>query len=247
MLSQADGQFGRVRRIADQHGEAADQPAVHFVQQELFAPEFGWGAGLAPSQHRGVGLEQTQDLVGRRHRLAVEDASLRLVLRAAEQRQVAIGGIVDGGLHDGAGDAQVAAVRHLSGAGELGHPLPELVQGGGLDKVGPAQQGGVIGDRLQAQATELAQHQAVVDEVLRLGIAPGVQVQDHQQARDDLDRRGRAARGGGVGTAAAQVDFHLLEQLIVFQQVVQLSQLGFAVQVQRRHQVERVDGVVPVS
>ena len=48
------------------------------------------------------------------------------------------------------------------------------------DGVGPADQRGVVGDLLEVDAAELPEHQAVVDEVLGLLVAPAVEPHDHE-------------------------------------------------------------------
>ena len=144
-------------------------------------------------------------------------------------------------------DAQLAPTRHLQLLSQLGHAIQQAVQRLGLDQVGPAQQRRVVRHRLQSQSAELAQHQAVIDKVLGLLVAPGVQMLDDQQPQDHLDRRRGSSRLRGVRSALGQVRLHLLKELIVLKQPVQLGQLGLVVQHQRRHQPEQVDRRVPIS
>ena len=50
-----------------------------------------------------------------------------------------------------------------------------------LQQIGPAHQRGVMRHWVQPETAELAQHQAVTDEVLRLRVAPVVQMLHDQQ------------------------------------------------------------------
>ena len=97
------------------------------------------------------------------------------------------------------------------------------------------------------QPSELAQDQAVIDEVLDLLIAPVEQVLHDQQPQDDFDGCRRPPRLQRACSAPSQIGFDLLKQLIVIQQVVEFGQLRLEAQCQGRHQREQVDGRVPVS
>ena len=100
---------------------------------------------------------------------------------------------------------------------------------------------------LEPKPTELAQHQAVADEVLGLRIAPVVQVLHDQQPQDDFDGCGWPSGLCAVRSAAAEIGFDLLEDLIVFEQPIEFGQLGFEAQLQRGYQREQVDGRGPIS
>jgi hypothetical protein len=116
--------------------------------------------------------------------------------------------------------AQFAGARELERAGQHHHAVQELVQGFGLDEIGPAQQRGIVGDWLQIEAAERAQDETVADVVLGLLVAEAVEVLDDQQAQDDLNRGGGTPVAAGARKAAAQVGFDQMKQAIVLEQVV---------------------------
>ena len=111
--------------------------------------------------------------------------------------QAAVGGEVDVGLDRRGVDPELAAAGHLQRPGQLDHAVVERLERLRPDGVGPADQRGVVGDLLEVDAAELPQHQAVVDEILGLGVAPGIEPHDDEHAEDDLHRCGGAASGAG--------------------------------------------------
>ena len=115
--------------------------------------------------------------------------------------QAAVGGEVDVGLDRRGVDPELAAAGHLQRPGQLDHPVVERLERLRADGVGPADQRGVVGDLLEVDAAELAEHQAVVDEVLGLRVAPAVEPHDHEHAEDDLHRGGGPAAGAGPGVS----------------------------------------------
>src|SRR6266487_5447039 len=62
-----------------------------------------------------------------------------------------------------------------------------------VDQVGATNEGRRIGHPLSIHPTELAQHQAIADELLGRCITSGIELLDDQHAQDDLDRCGGAA------------------------------------------------------
>jgi hypothetical protein len=110
-----------------------------------------------------------------------------------------------------------------------------------------ADQGGVVGDLLQIHTAELAEHQAVVDEELGLGVAPAVEPHHHEHPEEDLHGGGMAAVDAGQGISAAQVGAEAGDDLVVVEQAIELSQLGLELQLQLRDQGEPVDGFVAVA
>jgi hypothetical protein len=110
---------------------------------------------------------------------------------------------------------------------------------GAIRLVGPAQQRRVVGHPLEINTAELAQHQAIADEVLDLLVAPAVQALDHEQAQDDLDRRARPASRQAVRRAARQVGLDPAEDLIVVEQAIELAQHRLEVGHELRHQREQ--------
>ena len=71
-----------------------------------------------------------------------------------EQRTV--GGMGDGGGPDRAVSPQLAALRPLQGARQVGNLIEQAVQRGGLDALRPAIRGTLIRDRLTVDPIELA-------------------------------------------------------------------------------------------
>jgi len=112
-------------------------------------------------------------------RRAVAEHALGAPQQAAEHAHavaegLAVGRIADIRLHDGPVDAQLPPARDPRGLRQRHDPVVERGDGARPDEVGPADEGGVVGHRLQVHAAELPQHQTIVDEVLGLGIAPPV-------------------------------------------------------------------------
>ena len=83
--------------------------------------------------------------------------------------------------------------------------------------------------------------------MLGLRVAPGIQVLHDQQAQDHLDRGGWPTGFGRMWPTSAQISLDLLEDLVVFEQLVQFGQLGFEAQLERGDQGEQVDWLGPIS
>ena len=74
-------------------------------------------------------------------------------------------------------------------------------------------------------AAELAQqHQAVADEGLRIFIAPTAQALDDQHTEHDLNRGGGPAAPGRQGMPLGQVSRELLEERVIVEKTVEVSQ-----------------------
>ena len=125
--------------------------------------------------------------------------------------------------------------------------VEQPLQRGRLDPARPAQERGVVRRAFEPQPTELPQHQAIIDELLGLGVAPPVQPAHDQQPQEHFDRRRGPPSLQGVRAAAPQIGLDGLEQRIVLQQPVQLGQDRLKLQRQRRRQRERVDGRVAIA
>ena len=121
--------------------------------------------------------------------------------------QAAVGGEVDVRLHRRGVDPQLTPARHLERPGELDDTVVQGLERLGADRVGPSDQGGVVGDALEVDAAELPQDQAIVDEVLGLRVAPAIQgmttsirrttstgVEGRPRDRDRGDRRAMSPR-----------------------------------------------------
>ena len=70
---------------------------------------------------------------------------------------------------------------------------------------------------------------------------------DHQQPQDDLNRCRWSSGPQGLRPTLSEVGLDLLEQVVVFEQSIQFSQLRLETQFECRHQREQVDRRVPVS
>jgi hypothetical protein len=160
--------------------------------------------------------------------------------------RAAVGGEVDVGL-DGRGvDAELAAAGHLQRPGQLDHPVVERLDRLRADGVGPADQRGVVGNLLEVDAAELAEREAVVDEVLGLGVAPAVEPHDHEHAEDHLHRRRGAASRTGPGMTAGHVLANGLKDLVIVERAVELLELGPEAEVELGHQREQIGPGVAV-
>jgi hypothetical protein len=153
---------------------------------------------------------------------------------------------VDVGLDRRGVDPELAAPRHLQRPGELDHPVVQRPQRLGADGVGPADQDGVVGDLLEVDPAELAEHQAVVDEVLGLLVAPAVEPHDHEYAKDDLDRGGGTAAGPRARAAAGHIGADTVDDLIVVEQSVELLELGLETEPEAGDEREEIRPVVAV-
>src|SRR5256714_7959203 len=96
----------------------------------------------------------------------------------------------------------------------------------GLQSVSPTDQRGIIGRWFPEQATEPAQHQALIDPIFGLLIAPAEQVLEQQHTQQDFHRRGMASMHQGVAMPFAKVVAYLLVHLVIVEQPIQLLQHG---------------------
>jgi len=160
--------------------------------------------------------------------------------------QAAVGGEMDVGLHRRGVDAELTAASNLERPGQLDDAIVELGDGPRPDGVGPADQRGVVGDTLEIDAAELAEDQAVVDEVFGLGVAPAVEPHDDEHAEDDLDGGGGSSSGAGLGITAGQVAADEVEQLVVIQEMIELLQLGLETEAKLGDKREQIGPVVSV-
>ena len=64
--------------------------------------------------------------------------------------------------------AQLPSLDHLRSDGKLNHPIIQCMHGFGTDELCPTEKGGVVRDVFKVDATEPAQHQAIIDPVLCL-------------------------------------------------------------------------------
>ena len=108
-------------------------------------------------------------------------------------------------------------------------------------------QGGVVGDLLEVDPAELAEDQAVVDEVLGLLVAPAIEPHDHEHAEDDLDRCGGPAPGAGLGMPAGEVGADEVEELVVVEEAVELLELRLEAQAELGGQREQIGPFIAVA
>src|SRR5258708_36367449 len=94
----------------------------------------------------------------------------------------------------------------------------------GVQRVGPTDQGGIIGRWFPEQATEPAQHQALVHPIFGLLMTPSGQVLEQQHTQEDFRRRGMASMHQGVAMPFAKVVAHLVVPLVIVEQLIQLLQ-----------------------
>jgi hypothetical protein len=137
---------------------------------------------------------------------------------------------------------------YLQRAGQLDGLIIQGRHRLGTDRVRPTDEGGVVRDGLQVEPTELPQDDRIGDEVLSLFVAEVVEPFDHQHPQDHLDRRGVAPEPSRVGIPAAEIRFDPLEEDIVVQQPIQLSQLWFEPQLELGDQLlEEVLRIVAID
>src|SRR5216683_1032638 len=112
--------------------------------------------------------------------------------------------MVDLGLHTGGIEPQLASLRHPGLPGQLDHMVIELMECFRLQRVGPADQGGIVGGRFPEQAREPAQHQALVYPIFGFLITPAEQVLEQQHARASLPPGWNAVHAPASADAVCQ-------------------------------------------
>ncbi len=96
---------------------------------------------------------------------------------------------MDVGFDHGAVDAQLASLGYFQLLGQSHDVFKQSRQRFGLNEVRPADQRRVVRHFFQIHPTELPQDQAVTHPLLRLLIAPAIQVLDDQHPQDHFHRR----------------------------------------------------------
>ncbi len=162
------------------------------------------------------------------------------------RQEATVRGMVHGRLHHRAVQSELPSAGDPQLPGQLDHPLVNLLQRPRTNQVGPAVQGGIVRHRLQVDPAELAQDQAVTDEVLGVFITPAVHTLDHQHPQDHLDRRAMPAQGQTVRVALDQIRFDSLEERVIVQQVVEFAQLRLKVGIELGDEGEEVDGFMAI-
>lgn len=100
---------------------------------------------------------------------------------------------------------------------------------------------------LEIDAAEPAQHQRVGHLLDGFGVAPRVEVLHDQQPQQHLGGRRVAAMHRCEPIATRQVSAHLLVQLVVLEQVVELDEHGVGLVGQFRHAGKDVFGWIAVD
>jgi hypothetical protein len=106
---------------------------------------------------------------------------------------------------------QLAAPRDLARPRQCDDVVEQPGQRGGLDQGRPPAQRRIVGPWRHRHSAALAQDQAITAPEFGGLIAPAIQMLDHQQGQDNLDRRRRPAGGRGVGKASRQVRLNNLQ------------------------------------
>src|SRR5918997_123115 len=85
-----------------------------------------------------------------------------------------VGGMVDVGLNHRAVDAELAPAGEFQRTSQLNATLLKRCDGLGADRIGPADEGGVVGRSLQIEPPELPQDYGIVHESLGLRVASSI-------------------------------------------------------------------------
>ena len=155
--------------------------------------------------------------------------------------------MVDVGLHHRAIDPELAPAGDLQRPRQLDGAVVEWGDGLATDRIGPAYEGGVVGSLLQIQPAELPQDYGVVDEAPGLFVAESVEPLYHGHSQDNLHRCGAASELPGVCMAAGKIRFDPLEEDVVIEQPIKLSQFGLELKVEFGDHLEEVYGVVSID
>lgn len=151
------------------------------------------------------------------------------------------------GFHHRPVKPQLTPIRFVQLPCQVGHVIRQGLHSGRLNQPGPADQGRVVRHPLRIHATELAQHQAVCNELFGLLVTPAIQMFDHQHAQHDL----HGGRGTPIGAHARiplnQIGFHGLEDRVMVEQTIQLCQHRIHLYVQLRNRGKQIDRVIPVA
>src|SRR5215212_10337151 len=138
--------------------------------------------------------------------------------------------MVDVGLHHCAVDAELAPAGDFQSqrTSQLNGTVVKRCDSLGADRIGPADEGGVVGRSLQIEPRELPQDDGIVHESLGLRVAPSIKPLDYEHPQDHLHWRGMPSNSAGVGMASQQIGLHEVEQLVVIEQFVEAGELGLA-------------------
>jgi hypothetical protein len=154
---------------------------------------------------------------------------------------------VDVGLHHRAVDAELAPAGDFQRTSQLNGTVVKRCDSLGADRIGPADEGGVLGRSLQIEPPELPQDDGIVHESLGLRVAPSIKPLDYEHPQDHLHRRGMPSNSAGVGMASQQIGLHEVEQLVVIEQFVEAGEFGLEFELEFGDHLEEVHGVVSID
>ena len=83
------------------------------------------------------------------------------------------------------------------------------------DRVGPTDEGGIVGSGFEVEPTELPQDDRITHEALGLFVAPPVELLHEEHPQDHLNRRGMAPEPPRVGMALDKIGSDHREEFIV--------------------------------
>ncbi len=196
-------------RLIHHQGRAVEQLLIPGMQNLLRRIASSSRSGNQPLHHaphtarpiakdgRLDRLDVTRDL------LSPLDDTIEHADTIAEQD--AVDGIADMDFDPRAIHPQLTPPCHLQLAREVNDMIQRLVECDRLNHVRPAENGCVVGQALQIDAAELAQHQTVADPWFGLRVTPAIQLRDDEQAQDDFNWRGRASVEVRAGKAVRTV------------------------------------------
>jgi hypothetical protein len=142
---------------------------------------------------------------------------------------------------------ELPAAGDLQRACQLHHAVIERGERFRAYLVGPTDESGVVGSRLEIQPAELAQNDRVGDEAFRLLVAPSIESLDHQHPQDHFGRGGMPPEPSRVGVALKKIRLEEFEEFIVIEELIKLGKLRFELHLKFGHQLEEVYGIVAVD
>jgi hypothetical protein len=229
------------------------------LQQPRVQPALRFGGILALAAAHPVDLLEDTSRAAHPAAEDVTDARERLLherLRPLDQagqhahpvaKQPAVGRMVNGGLDTGAINAQLARAADLGLLGQPRRAVGEGLEGLRTDGLRPAQQGRLVGHVLEIGAAEPAQDQRIGHPLHGLLVTPRIEMPHDEQAREDLGGRRVPTMDQREAVAVGEVGAHLLIQLVVVEQPVQLDEHGIGLVSEFRHPGEHVFGGIAVD
>lgn len=156
-----------------------------------------------------------------------------------------VGGMVDVGLDHGRVGPEFPSSADLERPCQLHRTIVESSKGWRTDRIRPTDEGGVVGGALQVQAAELPQDDRIAETKRSVSLAPPVELLEHHHPQDDLHRFGVSPEPLRVEVAFKKICLKELEEFIVFEQPLELYQLGFELELGEH--LEEVHGIVSID